>query len=92
MISRLLISQSKFHKGYYKYLYPDKLICGVQFWFTVHRSVMIITVILSIVAFILALAFKEWSWINPEDPSTHLVHSIFGIIAIGVAFFQVEFF
>lgn len=77
-------------QGYYKYLFPDRTMGGLQFWFVIHRSVMILVCFFSIASFVLILAFKKWSWID-YSLKLNFSHSIFGIVSIGLVFFQVKF-
>lgn len=45
--------------------------------------------ILSVIALLVILADKDWKWID-KNKLTEFVHSIFGIITIGLAFIQVD--
>ena len=70
-------------------MFPDFEPLGRKIWFLIHQPVMILVLIINICALLIILAYTEWAW--PEiDDVTCLVHSIFGMITIGFAFFQVK--
>ena len=61
---------------------------NVQFWFFIHRPLMICVPILSIIAFLIILSQLQWSWIvNTSQPN--FAHSIIGIITISFSVLQV---
>ena len=60
----------------------------MEFWFNVHRPLMIFVPICSSVAFIVILADLEWKWLETTQ-LTNFVHSIFGIVTIGLSIIQV---
>lgn len=66
------------------------MICGVQFWFTIHRPVMMTTFLLSIISLIFALAHKKWKWVDSSS-GVNFAHSILGILTIAFASFQVRY-
>ncbi len=70
---------------YYKYLFGKKLIMDVQFWFFAHRALMTLVMLLSLAGLILVLFYKNWVWIKPEA-NARFIHSIFGIVSIGLGF------
>ena len=74
---------------YYKYLLPYVKTCGVQFWFLMHRIIMIFVPLLSIISFIVILAQLNWEWVLTEN-KLDLTHSIFGILAICLSIIQVS--
>lgn len=51
---------------------------------------MLIVPIMSIAAFILALYFDKWKWVDTSDPVC-FAHSIVGIVTIGLSIIQVNF-
>lgn len=59
-----------------------------EFWFNIHRPFMILVVLMSITAFIVILADLEWKWVE-NSGSINFIHSIFGIVTIGLAIIQV---
>lgn len=61
---------------------------GGQVWFNTHRSHMVLTLIFSFVAFMVILSELDWKWVSTDRPVS-LIHSIFGMITIGLAFIQV---
>ena len=67
---------------------PEKKVCGVQIWFTIHRPIMISSLIFSLISFLVILSELDWKWVTTSQPAT-FAHSIFGIVSIGFAFFQV---
>lgn len=76
---------------YHKNLLPSLRIFNVPFWFNMHRLIMIISLFLTIPAFILILAQNNWHWVS-ADNRTKYTHSILGIVTFGLLFFQVKFF
>ena len=84
----LIFKIFKYFHRYYKYLLPNTKLCGVKFWFVVHRPAMICVPIISIISFLIILSDENWTWIPLDEPAV-FAHSIFGIVAIGFSFFQV---
>jgi len=70
---------------YYKYLFGKKLLMDVQFWFFAHRGLMILVMLVSVVGLILVLFYKNGEWIEPKADA-RFIHSIFGIVSIGLGF------
>lgn len=58
-------------------------------WFVIHRPLMLSVLILSVIGLLVILADKRWAWIEPANVGS-LVHSIFGMITIGLAVLQVR--
>ena len=78
---------------YYKFIFPNIKLLKVQFWFNAHRFLMFSVPVFSIVAFIVILADLKWKWVELiETQKVNFVHSIIGIIVIGLSFIQVIFF
>ena len=76
---------------YYKYIFPSVKLMNVQFWFFIHRPLMISVPIISIIAFLIILSQLQWSWIvNTSQPN--FAHSIIGIITISFSVIQVIIF
>jgi hypothetical protein len=75
---------------YYKFLLKEKNILGSKFWFVIHRPVMLLVPVISIIALLVILAKLDWKWVSAKEDKTAFAHSIFGIVAIGLAFFQVN--
>ena len=73
---------------YYKFIFPTVKWFNLQFWFNIHRPVMIFVPILSIIAFIVILADLGWKWVDIES-KVGFAHSIFGIVVIGLSVIQV---
>lgn len=61
---------------------------GVQFWFFVHRPLMISVPIISLIAFLVILSDLKWKWVDSTE-QPHFAHSIIGIITISFSFIQV---
>ena len=76
---------------HFKFLFPTKKVCDLKIWFVLHRPLMILVAVISIVGFIVILAYEEWSWLEIDDPVA-FTHSIFGIVTIGLAILQVTYF
>jgi hypothetical protein len=74
---------------YFKFIFPDFNACNVQFWFFIHKPLMISVPIISITAFILALAAAGWAWVSSSS-TLIFAHSIIGIIVIGLSIVQVK--
>jgi hypothetical protein len=80
-------------KRYYKYIFPNVTILKVQFWFNVHRILMVFALICSIISFIVILADLKWKWIELTDMQVvNFAHSISGIFVIGFSVIQVKNF
>ena len=74
---------------YFKFIFPDFNTCSVQFWFFVHRPLMISVPVISVIAFILALAGASWSWVSSSS-TIPLAHSIIGIFVVIFSIAQVN--
>ena len=61
---------------------------NVQFWFFIHRPLMISVPIVSIIAFIVILSQLKWGWIDSTE-QLNFAHSIIGIITISFSVVQV---
>ena len=72
----------------FKFMFPKRKICDLKVWFVIHRPLMILCTIVTIAAFIVILAQSNWKWIDPHE-RLEFVHSIFGIVAIGLSVIQV---
>ena len=72
-------------------MFPDFEPLGRKIWFLIHQPVMILVLVINICALMIILAYTEWVWPDSEELVPY-VHSIFGMITIGFAFFQVNFF
>lgn len=76
---------------YYKFLLPTVKICKFDFWFNIHRPLMLLVVIISVVGLIVILSFRNWTWVTTDEPVI-FAHSIFGIVTISLAVLQVIIF
>ena len=79
---------STIKKRYYKFILPTRLWFKVQLWFNIHRTLMTLVLIFSLIAFIIILAYLDWEWVE-EDAMVEFAHSIIGILAIGFSVIQV---
>ena len=61
---------------------------NVQFWFFIHKPLMISVPIVSIIAFIIILSQLKWTWVDSTD-QLNFAHSIIGIITISFSVVQV---
>lgn len=84
----LLASTGILFARYYKFIFPETKIDGVAFWFFIHRLVMILVPVISLVAFVLIFAQLKWHWIHigftPE-----FTHSFAGAATIVLSLIQV---
>ena len=62
---------------------------NVQFWFFIHRPLMISVPILSIISFIVILSYMDWKWVDSSSQPEY-AHSITGILTIAFSVVQVE--
>ena len=72
---------------YYKFIFPEKNISGVAFWFFIHRIMMVMVPVLSIVAFVLIFSQLKWNWVRVGFTNNFL-HSIAGAVTIGLSIIQ----
>lgn len=90
-ILKQIYKKTFFRLGYYKYLLPEKMICNVQFWFVMHRSLMSSVPLLSIIGLFLILYAKDWTWVS-SSVKINFAHSLTGIITIGISVIQVSIY
>lgn len=83
----LFVSTGILIARHFKPSWPEKKVCGKPIWFTIHRTVMISVVLLTIIAFILILVYQEGKWISSSE-QPEFAHSIIGIIVICFALIQ----
>jgi hypothetical protein len=74
---------------YYKNSFPNWKLLNIDFWFVVHRPLMILVSLVSVIALILILAQLEWKWLTLQSGSVSFSHSVFGILTISFAVIQV---
>lgn len=86
----LLASVGMYIARYFKFIFPKQMVNGLMIWFFLHRPLMILTYILTLVSLIVILVEKDWRWISQSNP-TAFVHSIFGLVLIGLSTLQVYF-
>ena len=73
---------------YFKTSWGSKFICGKAAWYTIHRFVMSLSVILTMIAFLFVLVALQGNWVSSDEDVKHYAHSITGAIVISFAFFQ----
>lgn len=78
----------KYLQGYFKFIFPKTMVFGLQFWFAIHRSVMYLVCIISVIGLGIIFTHKEWKWTDPFL-KFNFAHSIFGILTVGLALIQV---
>lgn len=83
-----LVSTAIIMPRYYKYLFRPQKICGAQAWLVLHVPVMIFAAIINLVSLLVILSEKNWKWIDPAC-TVEFVHSIFGIVSIGLLYLQI---
>lgn len=64
---------------------------GVQFWFFIHRPLMICVPFISVISFLLIFWNLNWEWVESKK-QPNFAHSITGIITISLSFLQVREF
>jgi hypothetical protein len=72
---------------FFKPSWPDHKLCGKPIWFSIHRTLMITVVILTIIAFILILVYENGRWVS-QTTQCEFAHSIIGIIIISFTIIQ----
>ena len=88
VITWIMIFTSMMIARYYKFIFPNKTLFGVRVWFGLHRSLMVISYILILIAILIIFADFEWSWISPQQRAP-FTHSVFGMITFGLLTLQV---
>ncbi len=73
---------------YYKNLFSSKTFFGMQFWYLIHRPLMITVLGLSILALLIILSDLNWGWVAKTNRAAY-THSVFGILTLVVMFFQI---
>ncbi len=75
---------------YYKFLLDKRKVCSVNLWFALHLPIMLSVPIISFVGLLVVLSWLNWKWVQPESgDEIEFSHSVLGILAISLAFFQV---
>lgn len=80
-------SNAIFIARYYDFLFTKVEITRGKFSTNLHRSFMTLVIVLSWSSFFIILAELKGKWVN-SSKGVNLAHSIIGIVAIGVSFFQ----
>ena len=73
---------------YYRHILPNFKTCGLEFWFFIHRPIMLLATIFSLVGFFVILAALKGNWVSTKD-KVEFSHSIFGILTIILSVVQV---
>ena len=74
---------------YYKFLFPNVKICNVQFWFVIHRPLMMSVPAIMIAAFLVIFSNLNLTWIDSSDGMA-FAHSLTGATTIGLSLLQVR--
>ena len=61
--------------------------CNVDFWFAMHRPIMMTVPVLSVAGFIAIFYYKNWTWVSSIAP-INFAHSITGIITVALSVVQ----
>ena len=56
----------------------------------IHKFLMLLALMVSIIAFVVVLSYREWCWVN-FHVRLNFAHSIVGVIAFSFSFIQVIF-
>lgn len=72
---------------YFKGLYENLKPCKVNVWFFLHRPIMIMVALLSVVSFAFILSYKNWKWI-PSLNKKAFIHSLCGIFTLILLWIQ----
>ena len=83
----LLASTGILVAQFFKTAWPGRKVFGKAVWFNIHRTIMSLAWLLTIVAFILILIYKKGKWI-PTELKKEFAHSITGILVISFAVIQ----
>ncbi|CAF1125050.1 unnamed protein product, partial [Didymodactylos carnosus] len=83
----LIVSTGIIIARYFKKVGSNRKLCGEAVWFSVHRILMSCAAILTILAFLFILVYRQGSWIENNRPREY-AHSIIGILVISFAFIQ----
>jgi hypothetical protein len=75
---------------YFKFMLPNFKLCNLDFWFILHRPIMISVTIISVLGFISILWHSNWQWVSLSNSVIVFVHSIFGIVTICLSIVQVR--
>jgi hypothetical protein len=73
---------------YFKKSWPNNFVCGKPVWFSGHRFIMSIVVVLTVLGFLFVLVALEGAWVGIHEEKRHFIHSVTGALVIGLAFFQ----
>ena len=76
---------------YFKYLLAARVVCKVPFWFVLHRPLLIVATLITLIGFVIVLESASWTWVpsNNELLRLDFSHSVFGILVIILAVIQV---
>lgn len=73
---------------YFQFIFPENRIFEFKIWFSLHVPIMLLVVLITIVSLLAIVAEKNWTWISKNSLNA-FVHSIFGMIVIGLLLLQV---
>jgi hypothetical protein len=75
---------------YYKFILPKVVVHKTNFWFLVHRPLMTLVAILTVIGFILILADLGGSWVDNDISDATYAHAMFGIFTVIFVIIQVK--
>ena len=87
----LVGSLGMFIARYCKFIFSDHMINGLMIWFFLHRPMMVLAFVLTLISLVVILVENNWNWVNKAN-LTAFVHSIFGLVLIGFLTLQVCFY
>jgi len=73
---------------YFKKSWPKNSVCGKPVWYSGHRFLMSIAVVLTVLGFLFILVALKGTWVGVHEEKKHFIHSVTGALVIGFAFFQ----
>lgn len=59
-----------------------KMVVGTELWFTIHRPLMVMTFILTVIGILTVFAFKKWTWIDEKHSKLANQHAVLGLTII----------
>ncbi|CAF0806484.1 unnamed protein product [Didymodactylos carnosus] len=83
----LIVSTGILIARYFKNTWSNRKLCGKAVWFSVHRALMSCAAILTSLAFVFILIYRQGSWVE-KSQSKEYAHSIVGILVVVFAFIQ----
>ena len=82
-----IVSTGMVISRYFKDTWKHACICGTAAWFDVHRLLMSLAAILTLVGFFIIIVFRQGTWVT-RDWTRAYAHSIAGALVIGLVYCQ----